>query len=1715
MSNKTPNISLPQGGGAQSGLGEKFSPDLFTGTGNFSVPIALPAGRNGFQPELAIGYSTGSGNSPFGMGWNLAIPGVMRKTSRGIPVYSDEQDVFILSGAEDLVRVKQTTSNGHQKSYYRPRTEGLYARIVHHKKTSGENYWEVSSKDGLTSFYGNPDETENYTCVVANPLLRNSIFGWNLYKTIDSFGNHIVYVYDREISTNGVHCYDQLYLSHILYGDYVDEATEKYLVRVQFNYEARSDSFSTYKQGFEVRTTKRCKAIEIYTQPKETDLPEGYNSGNSWYEPWECFRIKTKSYTLIYADQNSLIEQPLNGNSQLVSIETKGYNLNDSSPVESMPPLVFRYSVFNPLKRDFFPVRGSDLPSYGLGSNNIELVDLTGDGLPDILQLDGIARWWKNKGKGEFETSRLMHDAPAGLHLEDFDVQMIDANGDGRADLLVNKSELCGYFSTRFGATWDKNTFKKYKYAPSFSFADPEVKLIDIDGDGVTDVLRNGSRLECFYNHPNLGFYKTSVTDKKQLDNFPNISFADPRIRFADMTGDGMQDIVLIHNGSVAYWPNLGYGRFGKKITMMNSPRFSYGYNPVRILLGDVDGDGQADLIYVDNNRVTLWVNKSGNGWSGPVEITGTPPVTDSDSVRLTDLTGSGISGILWSSVYNSSGFSQMFFLDFTGGNKPYLLQEMNNNMGSITRVQYTSSIEYYLKDEQNPLTRWKSELPFPVLVVSRVEVIDKISNGKLATEYSYHHGYWDGVEREFRGFGRVDQRDTETFTTYNDSSLAPLVTPNYNQPFEHVGITNFSPPTETRSWFHQGALGDEFTGWYENNYSHEYWQGDPTILERSKLLSAADVAMYASLPGRAKRDALRTMRGTVLRTELYALDNSPLQNKPYTVTESVGFVRKDYEPAVPVTDTFKYASGYIFFPYAIGQRTTQWERGNDPMTSFSFTWEYDEYGQAQKQLSVSVSRGFDPLTGASFTIDSGKYIPPVLVLATDKFLAVYSLTNYIYKGDMADDEADFGIYIMNRTEQNKGYDCTYSGSALSVIDFYKSVVDNSNIGAVIAHSLNYYDGDAFEGLALGSIGSYGVLVRSESLISTGTIYTAAYGTLPETLQASPSWNAEYPYGFTSQYPERGGYLYYTTGAYTPGYYVRSAANQYDFQTGDGKGLITALHDPFDAETTIAYDDYLLLPIAVTAVTDAEDNTTTAEYDYRVLQPDKVTDINENISVFDFSPLGLLRATAIIGKGTEGDYKSGSGNFYARYEPSTKLEYDFLSFMTSGNPVWVKTIKREYHYQQAVNNDTIVSVEYSDGFGRLIQTRTQAENLIFGNDALERVVGDSGLPATQGENSDTLGVERDAEALLNVVVSGWQIYNNKGKVVEKYEPFFHYGFDYVASLNVIFGPDGACLDTNTVYKTINIAGSTYAWTAVGAEIVSGQDTSEITLKWDTPGNKVISVKEIKANNEEFITSFELTVHPLPDPNLTSTASTICAGLPVTFSVNNYNPNFIYDWEIGGSPDIIEEAEDYIIVSWGSPGEKEVGVTVSSSTCDYTPVYLDDSVEVILAPSGYLSSSASTVCTTIPVTISANDDLSYTYTWDLGEDAVIVNQTDDHVTVYWTSLGYKAVTVLVNNGGCEVEFGPLNIAVSGYPPTPVITGDAAPPVMTPTFYTVVTPIPGNTYTWTVSSGGTIISGQGSDTVEVEWNAPYASEQVDVYEDNAACGEDAAPFSVVPV
>ena len=143
-----PTPTLPKGGGAIRGIGEKFSTSAATGTGGLSIPIAVSPGRGGFGPSLSLAYDSGAGNGPFGLGWSLDVPSITRKTDKKLPEYKDSEgsDVFLLSGAEDLVPVLD--ANGEHLPFpdglesverFRPRVEGLFARIERRRDTLTKN----------------------------------------------------------------------------------------------------------------------------------------------------------------------------------------------------------------------------------------------------------------------------------------------------------------------------------------------------------------------------------------------------------------------------------------------------------------------------------------------------------------------------------------------------------------------------------------------------------------------------------------------------------------------------------------------------------------------------------------------------------------------------------------------------------------------------------------------------------------------------------------------------------------------------------------------------------------------------------------------------------------------------------------------------------------------------------------------------------------------------------------------------------------------------------------------------------------------------------------------------------------------------------------------------------------------------------------------------------------------------------------------------------------------------------------------------------------------------------------------------------------------------------------------------------------------------------------------------------------------------------------
>src|SRR6476620_6895685 len=82
-----PSVNLPKGGGAICGMGEKFTTNPASGTASLSVPLGISPGRSDFGPELTLSYDSGAGNGPFGLGWNLSVGVITRKTDKGLPRY--------------------------------------------------------------------------------------------------------------------------------------------------------------------------------------------------------------------------------------------------------------------------------------------------------------------------------------------------------------------------------------------------------------------------------------------------------------------------------------------------------------------------------------------------------------------------------------------------------------------------------------------------------------------------------------------------------------------------------------------------------------------------------------------------------------------------------------------------------------------------------------------------------------------------------------------------------------------------------------------------------------------------------------------------------------------------------------------------------------------------------------------------------------------------------------------------------------------------------------------------------------------------------------------------------------------------------------------------------------------------------------------------------------------------------------------------------------------------------------------------------------------------------------------------------------------------------------------------------------------------------------------------------------------------------------------
>jgi len=678
-------VSLPSGGGGISPLGDRFQPDLVRGSGSYAVPINLPKGPNELQPSFSLTYSTGSGNGPFGHGWQLGITRIERRSDRGIPAYTDE-DEFAIGGAEVLVNI-----GGNR---YRPRDDSRFWSI---EKMPNDS-WRIRTGDGRTLLFGTSDASRER----GTP----GVFAWCLDEELDPAGNKINYRYRRDGQ--------RLYIEEIRYS----------IFSLRFAYAARPDVLRNGRCGFERKTALRCTSIELH-----------------------CDRIAPtlmRTYQLEYT-------QAVNGVSLMNRVSLTG---TENGETAAFPELSFNYSQLDLTKWSVEELRAL-VPPPRLAESSTQLVDLTGDGLADILQTaDGRTLMWRNHGDGSLEGPIALRDVPSTLSLSRDNIGLADLDGNGRVDLFAVDQPLQLAFESD-GKGGFRTRPKVFSSTPNLRLAAADTRLTDFNGDGATDLMTTGRSHLLLYRHePGRGWLEPEAIRRvADLETFPDVSFADRGVRLADMSGDGLQDVVLIRSGDVSYWPHLGNGRTSPRVEMTNAPVFPRGYRDDRVYVIDVDGDGCADVVYLDHDRTIIWLNQSGNGFAAPVEI----PVAPATSMHPlpADLFGDGRPGFVWDgspTVADSAGYK---FLRFDAAKTPYMLEAVDNGMGGRFEITYSNTTKMRLLDQEQG-TAWTSELPFVVHVVSSISERETISGITTTLSMRYHDGVFDGPDRTFRGFKNV-----------------------------------------------------------------------------------------------------------------------------------------------------------------------------------------------------------------------------------------------------------------------------------------------------------------------------------------------------------------------------------------------------------------------------------------------------------------------------------------------------------------------------------------------------------------------------------------------------------------------------------------------------------------------------------------------------------------------------------------------------------------------------------------------------------------------------------------------------------------------------------------------------------------------------------------------------------------------------------------------
>ena len=1327
-------------------VGEQVNITPQSGTVSFNYPLLFSRARNDFQPSFSLLYSQNSVNSIFGRGWTGTTMKVARKLQKQLPIYNDEEDIFIIGMVGEVVPLLDEyqnrvvkTKNGYKVHYYKAVNEAAFARIERRVDLLTSNtYWKVLMPDNTTYVFGETSATR-----ITNPQDETKVFEWLLSKCYDDKGNVIYYEYKAENLENvdlslsyeskKTKHLNQKYLKRILYGNtvpYEDTSSwttqNKWLFEVVFDFgehttsadnaypesaswSARYDAYSSHHAGFELRTYRKCERILFFSRFS-----------------------KDKSDITLNASVE-LVQALKGGGYELEKIIYTGYKrVKNGYTQKSLPPICFTYSTnYNEAELQTANIHTLNLENipYAVDGIKYRWVDLYKDGINGILVEYPNAWYYKpNLGAGKFGELELVGEKPSMIANSQY--QLVDLDRNGQLDCLVFSEGGSGYYEQDL-QTQEWGSFQNFKNTPKgsnlYSFS------MDLDGEGVADILQlNSDGGAIWYNSKG----KDGYADPEPIQIPKGIplsakSSSQELFTLADMTGDGMQDLVLIRNNTVSYWPHMGYGVFGEEVVMEGNFQFDnlYEFDITRLLLADVDGTGTTDLIYIGIDKIKIYSNHSGNRFELQCTLDQLGmALTNFDRLEIIDLLGDGVKSLVWSTFLPGQTTATIRYLPLSA-QPPLLLTMVDNNLGHQSKIKYISSLFYFLEDRRNG-DPWYSRIDNHPFVIQQVEDIDLIGGTTLVKKFRYKDAVYDGIEQGFTGFAYVEEYDTERFEDYSD-----------------LPSEDYVAATLTKSWYYNGLLGNDST------YTKKiYEQSLAQYIGLPNITNIIGETIY--LNEEETRQALLLLNGQIIRQEVHRLDMEPQELVSFS---QYGYALRYHQSkqsenhkavfSLITTESIDYLCDNVSV--------------SDALITHQLNLSVDKYGQITETCQISYGRN------ATEALEAQK---------TSKCVFTKSILLHY---DAEENSYVLGIPLESESYEIAGLDLLYDG----VTPIKKEVLKLHIVSALQNRKMQgeKLDYSLSQSKKIKHSKQFYTQAASANALAFGRIQIPILEHHTERIAFEKSWALQTWQGKAdaNKFIELG---YKEADAI---YWVSSNANEY--YGPEGFYLPQRVHHPLGGQTHYEYD----LPnwLFTTKIVNPLGHLTTIEYDYQALAAFRQIDANANVveTLYDELGVAIVRThygTEIdkngllqeVGYASLADYQLVVPNDVTQLlaqpqdyvkDAASYMYYDLRAWMERQEPLLIVNIGNEKYVGTVESEQKIqIALGYIDGFGRDIQSKLWVEPGMALN------------LTNDGQLSEIQSQER-------WLVSGRVLYNNKQLPIKQYEPFYsaQWGYESEAGLD--------------------------------------------------------------------------------------------------------------------------------------------------------------------------------------------------------------------------------------------------------------------------------------------------------------------------------------------